>query len=62
MTCDRNDQLWLLGPNTTKIEQNVFRLKYFPPNYDFRTVWEYNNWMVARRVLRVPRVQGAGCC
>ena len=34
-------------PTTPEIGDNIFRFKYFAPNFDFRTQWEYNNWMVA---------------
>lgn len=43
----RYDLVWLTGPNTTAVQDNFFRFANFEPNNDFRTTWEYNNWMVA---------------
>jgi len=40
----RNDILWLAYPNITR-EEAMNRIQYFPPNFDLRTRFEYNNWM-----------------
>ena len=47
INCEDGHACRLTRPNTTTIRENVIRFQYFKPNYDFRTVFEYNNWMVA---------------
>ena len=48
----------LTRPNTSTIGENVYRFQYFPPNFDFRTKFEYNNWMVASAGLVAATVAG----
>jgi len=53
----RNDILWITYPPWTR-EEAIPRIRYFPPDRDFRTEYEYNNWMVFMGGYLAAKVQG----
>jgi len=53
----RNDFLWLSNPQVTR-EEMIPRLRYLPNDRDFRTEWEYNNWMVFMGGYLAAKVAG----
>jgi CubicO group peptidase (beta-lactamase class C family) len=54
----RNDAGWATGPNVTR-EQLVSKVQYLDSNLEFRSQWEYNNYMWMTAGYMVGQIQGA---